>query len=230
MPQVLHMTPMRCIGQLQTVRMSLMVLGVALVWITVSHVSQYFEIPPATEVTELNDLPKPAAPDSPAWDGITGLNVQQIRENPPIAGQPVLRLTAVPQHGAHRIGLRLGDLQPNQVYRVVTWVKPDTIAHVVIEGRDSVRQPEGKPAHYGLASFDLRAPAAPNASGDVQARGVEPGPSGWLKAWIDLPSDDGSLFIYVILARGNLASAFKGDGRLRIVFGGIQAGPLPQRP
>jgi hypothetical protein len=58
--------------------------------------------------------------------------------------------------------------------------------------------------------------------------GIEQGPHGWQKIWIDLATAKDQLVLAVgIVSRDR--STFKGDGRLELTFGGVEVAPLPSK-
>jgi hypothetical protein len=154
-----------------------------------------------------------------AFIGIQGLNAEVEAGAPVVAGQPILRLVAVPTTGRHYFAARSTMLNKNQVYRITAWVKGP--ARVKIEVSDELTPRYGTPTNYGNAIFHPAARTVSSSTGHLKGRGIEQGPDGWQKIWVDLTTADGEM----VLAFGLLSkkgSEFKGDGRLGVTFGGIE--------
>jgi len=176
--------------------------------------------PAVSQETVLAELPKVAA-EGFAFTGILGLNAEVEAGDPVMAGQPILRLVAVPTMGRHYLAAQYSALDGNRVYRITAWVKTRAGVGVEIQVSDEFRPHEGKPANYGLAIFNPATRTVANSSGNLKGRGIEQGPDGWQKIWVDLATAGGQLVVYVGLVSRD-ASSFIGDGRLGLTFGGLE--------
>jgi hypothetical protein len=165
----------------------------------------------------LNDLPKPNDFD---WFVVRGLNVKATSDKPPVHGQTVLRLVAIPDHNIHSLVAHYHGLYQNRLYRVVAWVKPTAGANVELLAID---KPDNTPANNGVTIFDLMGNTVVSSIG-VSARGIEPGEDGWRKVWVDQETADGQFLVAVRPARG-ATDDFNGDGRLGLTLGAIQVSP-----
>jgi len=170
--------------------------------------------PAVTAETAMAELPNPAQ-SAFGWIGIQGLHVQVVEGASPIAGQPILRLVAIPTDGPHTLAAQLTALE-RRMYRLAAWIRPAG-ASFGIAASDQART--GASAAVGI--FDLANLRTLSASSRA---GIERGPAGWRKVWIELPTSNRQLVVslYVCL---NAASTFKGDGILAVDFGGIVAEP-----
>jgi hypothetical protein len=90
-----------------------------------------------------------------------------------------------------------------------------------MEVSDELKPLGATPANYGGAVFDPAAGKAWNASGLLNGRGVEQGPDGWQKLWVDLATSEGELVVVFGLV-GKDGKEFTGDGYLGLTFGGIE--------
>jgi hypothetical protein len=61
-----------------------------------------------------------------------------------------------------------------------------------------------------------------SSSGRLKGRGIEQGPDGWQKIWVDLASADGEIVLAFGFFSSQAGNSFKGDGRLGLTFGGIE--------
>ena len=90
-----------------------------------------------------------------------------------------------------------------------------------MELRDGLDLRDGKPANYAKAGFDLAKLRVVNSSAGLKGSGIEEGPDGWQKIWIDMPTTNGEIVLALGLINRN-RSVFKGDGRMDLTFGGIE--------
>ena len=81
-----------------------------------------------------------------------------------------------------------------------------------------------KPVNNGDAIFDLSNHQVLDASG-VQGRDIEQHPNYWQKVWINLATSDGQLLVAIRPINGRQL-LFRGDGKLGMILGGIEAEPL----
>jgi hypothetical protein len=176
--------------------------------------------PVITQETVLADLPQFTTAGF-ALLGIPGLNAEVQAGSPVVAGQPILRLVAVPTTGRHYLAAHFTALDKNQVYRITGWVKAPAGANVEMELSDELKPRSGTPANYGGALFDAAGGRVLSTTGLLKGRGIEQGPEGWQKIWVDLATSGGEL----VLAFGLVSKdgkEFKGDGRLGLTFGGVE--------
>src|SRR5262249_17950351 len=126
-------------------------------------VTQVSSPPPRTDIankaTSIGELPPlPASSSAPnRWDLIEGLNAEELQGSAVVSGQPILQLVAVDADRRHALGAQFGELAPGEIYRLITWVKAEPGARVMIEARDSFQPNTGNPSNYGVAQFDLGA-------------------------------------------------------------------------
>jgi hypothetical protein len=179
------------------------------------------DLPPLSQVTALSALPEPATPGF-RWEVVRGLNVQAVDADAVVSGQPVLRLTATPNDKGHTLAVRLTGLNKNQTYRVSAWVKSVAGANVELAALD--RPDTDKPLNNGYAIFDLPNHQIQDAFG-VQDRDIEQHPDYWQKVWVNLATSDGQLLVAIRPINGR-RRLFPGDGKLGLIWGGIQAEPL----
>src|SRR5262249_43123937 len=78
--------------------------------------------PAITKETVLAELPQRITAGF-ALIGIQGLNGKVEAGDPVAAGQPILRLVAVPTTGRHYFAAQSTTLHKNQVYRIAAWVR-----------------------------------------------------------------------------------------------------------
>jgi hypothetical protein len=177
--------------------------------------------PVITEESVLADLPQPTTPAF-AFIGIQGLNAEVAPGDPVVAGQPIWRLVAIPTTGRHYLAAQFFGLNKNQVYRIAAWVKGPAGLEVEMQVSDELRPRDGTPANYGSAIFDPAARMVLSASGRLKGRGIEQGPDGWQKIWVDLLTSEGEFVLAFGFFSRKVGSSFKGDGRLGLTFGGIE--------
>jgi hypothetical protein len=179
------------------------------------------DLPPVLQVTALSALPESATPGF-RWAVVRGLNVQAVNADAMVSGQPVLRLTATPNDNGHTLGVRLTGLNKNQTYRVSAWVKSVAGGNVELAAFD--RPDTDKPVNNGDAVFDLSNHQVLDAAG-VQGRDIEQHPNYWQKVWINVATSDGQMLVAVRPISGRRL-LYPGDGKLGLIFGGIEAEPL----
>jgi hypothetical protein len=174
--------------------------------------------PGILEVTSVARLP--AVNSSGAvgmdWDGTLGLNAQAVPGPAVVQGAPILRLVAVPMDSLHRIGVRFTSLPRAGVYRVTAWVKPESVANVMLEARDREQK------HYGIAVYDLVHGVAESAEGEARNARIERGPDGWLRLSLDMRYEGGMAVVYVGLLDDAQVASYIGDGYDSILFGGME--------
>jgi hypothetical protein len=178
------------------------------------------DAPVATSETAFNALPKIETAGF-QWAGIAHLNVQPETGTSVVAGQTIIRIVATPQDGFHTLAGQFNGLNKNQVYRVLAWVKPTGGSNIELEASD---QANGQPLNHAVAIFNLANNAVISADGAMKERGIDKGPDGWQKIWLDLMTSAGQIVISLRPINGG-AITFKGDGRLGVVLGGVEADP-----
>ena len=155
------------------------------------------------------------------WAAIAHLTVRPETGAPVVPGQPVLRLVATPQDGFHTLAGQFSGLNKNQVYRVTAWVKAQG-GNVQLEVGN---QAPGQPLHHLAAIFSLSNRTVLDGDTPVKEGGIDHGPDGWEKIWLNVMTSDGHLDVTVRPANGNVLT-FKGDGSLSVILGGVEANPL----
>ena len=178
------------------------------------------DAPGATSETAFNALPKIETAGF-QWAGIAHLNVQPETGTSVVAGQTIIRIVATPQDGFHTLAGQFSGLNKNQVYRVLAWVKPTGGSNIELEASD---QANGQPLNHAVAIFNLANNAVISADGAMKERGIDQGPDGWQKIWLDLMTSAGQIVISLRPINGG-AITYKGDGRLGVVLGGVEANP-----
>jgi hypothetical protein len=177
--------------------------------------------PAITRETLLADLP-PLTTSGFAFIGIQGLNAKVEAADPVVTGQRMLRLLAVPTTGRHYFAAASTRLKKNQVYRITAWIKDPAGVNVQMQVSDELAPRGRAPANYGNATFDLAAGTASRSPGRLKGRGIEQGPEGWQKIWVELTTAGGEMVVALALV-SNDRSEFKGDGHLGLTFGGVEA-------
>jgi hypothetical protein len=177
--------------------------------------------PVITKETVLADLP-PLTTSGFAFIAIQGLNAEVEAGDAVVVGQPILRLVTVPTTGRHYFAAQSTMLNKNQVYRIAAWVKDPAGVKIEMQVSDELRPRRGTPANYGSAIFDPAARRVLSSSGHLKGRGIEQGPDGWQKIWVDLASADGEIVLAFGFFSSQAGNSFKGDGRLGLTFGGIE--------
>jgi hypothetical protein len=170
--------------------------------------------PLITEETVLADVPKPTTPGF-AFIGIVGLNAEVEAGNPVVAGQPILRLVAVPTTGRHYFAAQSTALNKNRVHRITAWIKARAGVKVQMQVSDKLT------VNYGSAIFNAGTRVVSSPSGGLKGRGIEQGPGEWQKIWVDLPTADGE-FVLALVLISKERDTFKGDGQLGLTFGGLE--------
>jgi hypothetical protein len=177
--------------------------------------------PVITKETALADL-QSLTTSGFAFIAIQGLNAEVEAGEAVVVGQPILRLVTVPTTGRHYFAAQSTTLNKNQVYRIAAWVKDPAGVKVEMQVSDELRPRSGTPANYGSAIFDPAARRVLSSSGRLKGRGIEQGPDGWQKIWVDLASADGEIVLAFGFFSSKVGNSFKGDGRLGLTFGGIE--------
>jgi hypothetical protein len=173
-----------------------------------------------TAETVLADLP-PLTTSGFSFIGIQGLNAVVEARDPVVPG-PILHLVAAPTSGPHYFAAHSTTLKKNQVYRIAAWVKVSPGAKVQMQVSDELKPRGSLPANYGSASFDLATNTVLSSSGGLKGRGIEQGPEGWRKIWVDLATSGGEMVLTLRLVSSEAGESFKGDGQLGLTFGGIE--------
>jgi hypothetical protein len=176
--------------------------------------------PVITKETVLAELPQRMASGF-AFIGIQGLNAKVEAGDPIVAGQPILRLVAVPTSGRHYFAVRSTGLHKNQVYRIAAWVRAPAGVKIEMQISDKLLPPGRKATNHGIVAFDPAAHSVFKSSGDLKGRGIEQGPDEWQKIWVDLATADGE-FVLAFVLISKEADTFKGDGRIGVAFGGLE--------
>jgi hypothetical protein len=155
------------------------------------------------------------------WAAMAHLLVRPETEPTVVAGQPVLQLVASPQDGFHTLGGQFSGLNKNQVYRVTAWVKAAGGGNIQLELGD---QPPGQPPNHIAAIFSLSNHTVRDGDTVIKDGGIDQGPNGWQKIWLNLVTVDGKLDVTLRPANGDVLT-FKGDGSLGMILGGVEANP-----
>ena len=154
------------------------------------------------------------------WAANAHLLIRPETGAPVVAGQPVLRLVATPHDGFHTLAGQFSGLNNNQVYRVTAWVKPEG-GNIQLEVGN---QAPGQPIHHLAAIFSLSNHTVLDGDAPVKDGGIDQGPDGWEKIWLNVMTSDGRLDVTLRPANGNVLT-FKGDGNLGMILGGVEANP-----
>jgi hypothetical protein len=176
--------------------------------------------PDPTQETSFNALPKIETAGF-QWAGIAHLNVRAESGASVVTGQPIMRLIATPQDGFHTLAGQFSGLNKNQIYRITAWVKPAGGGNVELEVSD---QANGQPLNHAVAIFNLDNHTVISAEGAIKERGVDQGPDGWQKVWLDLMTSTDQIIMSLRPLDGG-AVTYKGDGRLGVILGGVEADP-----
>ena len=170
--------------------------------------------PAVTQESAIADLP-PIKDFT--WQGVGGLNVQVLQGSSPVAGQPVWRITAVQANKRHTAVVRIGDFDRNRKYRITAWVKPQSAANFEIEASDHASSGASYAAGvFNLTDHSTSGPGSPSTA---------PGPDGWQKVSVDLPTQTGFFIVAFYILKGG-ALDYAGDGILGITLGAITVEPL----
>jgi hypothetical protein len=155
------------------------------------------------------------------WVEIDHLYARSESGASPVGGQPIIRLTATRQDGAHLLVGQFSGLNRNRVYRVTAWIKSEGRGNLLFETSD---HGTAQQAHYAQALFDLSERKVVRGNGAAETRGIDQGPDGWEKAWLDLTTSDGQIVVAFRPANG-AETSYAGDGQLGLILGGIQVDP-----
>jgi hypothetical protein len=155
------------------------------------------------------------------WVEIDHLKAQSENARPLVSGQPIMRLMASPQDGAHLLAGQFIGLNKDQVYRVTAWIKSEGRSNLQVEIYD---HGTAQQAHYMQALFDLSDRKVLRGNGPTETRGIDQGPDGWQKVWLDLTTSDGQIVVALRPANG-VETSYPGDGRVGLILGGIRADP-----
>jgi hypothetical protein len=176
--------------------------------------------PIITAETVLAALPQPTTSGF-TFIGIQGLNAEVKAGEEVLPGHSILRLVAVPTAGRHYLAAQSKTLKKNKIYRITAWVKGPAGVKVEMQVSDELKPNDGTPANYGSAIFNPAAGTVSSASGRLKGRGIEQGPEGWQKTWVDLTTAGGE-FVLAFALISKDRSEFTGDGQLGLSFGGIE--------
>src|SRR5262249_25456383 len=176
--------------------------------------------PAITKETVLAELPQRMTTGF-GFIGIKGLNAEVEAGEAVVVGQPILRLVAVPTTGRHYFAARSTTLHKNQIYRIAAWVRAPPSVKIEIQISDKLLPPGRKATNHGIAAFDPAAHSVFKSSGDLKGRGIEQGPEECQKISVDLATGDGE-FVLAFVLISKERDTFKGDGRLGVVFGGLE--------
>jgi hypothetical protein len=155
------------------------------------------------------------------WAGIAHLHAEPQTGVSVVAGQPILKLVTTPQEGYHTIAGQFRGLSKSQVYRVTAWVKPEGGGNVEFEISDGAA---GQPLNHAAAIFNLAANTVISTDVAAKQRGIDRGPEGWQKVWLDMMTSNGDIIVTVRPTVGG-GIIFKGDGRLGVLLGGVEVDP-----
>lgn len=173
--------------------------------------------PIVTRASTMADLPKLAISGF-SWYAVGGLNARTIDGTPAVSGAPIVQFTAIPTAGRHGVAVQVTGLEKGRTYRIAIWVKTGDRANCEIEAGDHA----GSNPSYGVGLFN---PNAYRSGGTATAKpGMSPGPAGWTKVWVDLPTSNGMLFFALYVLKGG-ANTFMGDGKLELTLGGMAVEP-----
>jgi hypothetical protein len=175
--------------------------------------------PAAAQEAPIDALPKVQSQGF-QWAANAHLLIRPETGAPVVAGQPVLRLFATPQDGFHTLAGQFSGLNKNQVYRVTAWVKPEG-GNIQLEVGN---QAPGQPIHHLAAIFSLSNHTVLDGDTPVKDGGIDQGPDGWEKIWLNVMTSDGHLDVTLRPTNGNVLT-FKGDGNLGMILGGVEANP-----
>src|SRR5215831_1716449 len=150
--------------------------------------------PVIVKETTLAELP-PLTTSGFAFIGIQGLNAEVEAGDPVVVGQRILRLVTVPTTGRHYFAAQSTTLNKNQVYRITAWVKDPAGVKLEMQVSDELVPRHGTPANYGNVIFDPAARTVSSSPGRLKGRGIEQGPDGWQKIWVDLATAGGEMVL-----------------------------------
>lgn len=173
--------------------------------------------PIVTQASTTADLPKLSMPGF-SWYALSGLNVHTIEGTAAVSGTAIIHFTAVPTGGRHSVAVQITGLEKGRTYRIAIWLKTKDRANSEIEAGDHA----AINSSYGIGLFNLN---AFRSGGTPAAKpGMAPGPAGWTKVWVDLPTANGMLFFALYVLKGG-ENTFMGDGKLGLTLGGMALEP-----
>jgi hypothetical protein len=175
--------------------------------------TEKYDVSHETTLGELAQLQSPNL----QWLGVTNLNVQRQADRSVVSSQPILQLISTQQNGYHTLAGQITGLGNNQAYRITAWVKTIGGGNAELDVTDQPNRNSSR----GI--FDLSQHVVINKS-DSPKTGIEQGPDGWQKVWLDLATSDGE-FTFALRPANGAEDTFKGDGKLGLIFGGIEATP-----
>ncbi|HEX3754911.1 MAG TPA: hypothetical protein VHV26_07525 [Rhizomicrobium sp.] len=178
--------------------------------------------PAVTQDTTLAEIPSDPAMGF-RWTNVRGLNIQTENGASVATAQPVLRMIATPNDTVHSLFARFTGLNKNQVYRITAWLKPIAGGNAELDAFD---QPDGNPVNSASVFFSPSTQSVVTAAG-AKAQGIDPASDGWQKAWLDLATTDGQFALTIRVAK-DASNTFKGDGKMGLMFGGLQVAPSGQ--
>jgi hypothetical protein len=155
------------------------------------------------------------------WVEIDHLKAQSEDARPLVSGQPIMRLIASPQDGAHLLAGQFSGLKKDRIYRVTAWIKSEGRGNLQVEIYDHGTSQQ---AHYMQALFDLSDRKVLRGNGSTETRGIDQETDGWQKVWLDLTTSDGQI-VFVLRPASGVETSYPGDGRVGLILGGIQADP-----
>jgi hypothetical protein len=178
--------------------------------------------------TALVDLP--ALPRAVSWDLIWGLNAKPVVIPAVVTGETPLELTAIPSKDSaaenrHAVALRFSDLNPGGVYRVTVWVK-SAGTNIQLQAHDGADPQTKKPPDEGEVRLNLETGSTTVAYGNLLAEGIDTTTDGWNKAWVDLKSTNGQVYVYLGLIEKGGSHVFTGSGE-QLLLGGITVTQTP---
>lgn len=173
--------------------------------------------------TTTMDLPALSAHPvgTPAWDGIEGLRLKEIKSSSVVEGQPTIELAATRNNSRHRLGIAFRQLISDRIYRATAWVKVTPATKIMLDVRDGAHSCRNT-ADFGPEFEPVRRrTTGPGSSAS------EPGDaSEWSCASIDVRSMDGVVVVYVGLVDRASNVEFECKDDLELTFGGIDIAPL----
>jgi hypothetical protein len=170
----------------------------------------------ASHETTLAELAPLQSPNL-QWLGVANLNVHHETDRSVVSSQPVLQLIPTRQDGYHTLAGQIVGLKNNQVYRITAWIKTIGGENVELNMTDQPNR------NSSSVIFDLSQYAVLSKP-DAAKAGIEQDTDGWLKVWLDLATSDGE-FTFALRPANGARDTFSGDGKLGLIFGGIEANP-----
>src|SRR4029077_16544187 len=95
----------------------------------------------------------------------------------------------------HYFAAQSTTLNKSQVYRIMAWIKDPAGMKIQMQVSDELRPRHGTPAKYGNATFDPAARTVSRSPGHLKGTGIEQGPEGWQKIWVDLTTAGGEMVV-----------------------------------